>query len=58
MRIFGCPDCANAEEETKTHVMSIKGSRNFLKVRSRFEQKPGCVDAVTTTVLATQVGEL
>ena len=31
--IFGCPDCANAEGETKAQALSTKARRNFLKVR-------------------------
>jgi hypothetical protein len=30
--MFGCPDCANAEEETKPQPMSTKGKTNFLKM--------------------------
>ena len=32
MMIFGCPDCANADEETKTQAMSTNGRRSFLKL--------------------------
>ncbi len=42
MMIFGRPDCANAEEETKTQAISTRGRRNFLKILSLFEQKSDC----------------
>jgi hypothetical protein len=55
MRIFGCPDCANADGKAKTQAMSTKGRRNLLKICSPFEQKSDCAGAVIATVLATQV---
>ena len=50
MTIFGCTDCANAEE-TKAQAMSTKGRRNLLKTCSPFEQKSDCAGALTATVL-------
>jgi len=32
MTIFGCPDRANAQEETKTQAISTNGRRSFLKL--------------------------
>jgi hypothetical protein len=38
MRIFGCPDCASADEEPKTQPMITKGKMNFLKTLMLVEQ--------------------
>jgi hypothetical protein len=47
---FAGTDCPNADE-TKALAKSGKGRRNFLKIRSPFEEKPDRVGAVTATVL-------
>jgi hypothetical protein len=36
---LGCPDCADADEETKAQAMSNKGGRSFLKKLNPFEEK-------------------
>jgi len=37
--MFGCTDCADAEEETKPPPMTTKGKTNFLKIPRGVEQK-------------------
>jgi len=41
-RMFGCPDCANADEEPKTQPMITKGKMNFLTTLMLVEQKQDC----------------
>jgi hypothetical protein len=45
--MFGCPDCANAEKETKTHATSNKGRRNLVKILSPFEENSDCTDTAS-----------
>jgi hypothetical protein len=38
--MFGCLDCADAEEEAKAQPTITKDKMNLLKILSLFEQKP------------------
>ena len=40
--MFGCTDCANADEEAKAQLISTKGKTNFIKILRLVEQKSDC----------------
>src|SRR5205814_8085883 len=47
IRIFGCPDCANAEAAINTQATIIKPMSSVLKLRSPFERKSNGAGAIT-----------